>query len=103
VEQAVMAHSKGWATVHVDPVNRDHPLFSSLEEFLAQEVARTQGATSFHDLRIVGRDDPCFVVFDLVTDDGSGETPVQALRAAVQERFPAVSKVVIAVEPRFVY
>lgn len=103
VEQAVMAHSKGWATVHVDPINRAHPLYSDVEGFLAQEVPRTEGATSFHDLRIVGRDAPCFVVFDLVTEDGVGDGPAQVLQAAVQGRFPAVAKVVVTVEPRFVY
>lgn len=103
VERGITDRLGGWATVHVDPVNRDHPLYPAMEEFLAREVARTPGAASFHDLRIVGREDPWYVLFDLATDGEPAAEAAARLRAAVRQRFPEVAKVVINVESRFVY
>ena len=67
VEQALMAELPGWATVHVDPVNGDHPLYHQVEAYLERRVPEIGSAAGFHDLRIVGRGDPCFVIFDLAT------------------------------------
>lgn len=103
VEQALMAELPGWATVHVDPVNRDHPLYDDVEAFLEERVPQVGSAAGFHDLRIVGREDPCFVVFDLATGVPPQPAAVKRLKADVRQRFPTVAKVVVNVEPRYVY
>ncbi len=102
VEETVMEALPGWATVHVDPVNRDHPLYDDVERFLEETVAAVPGAQSFHDLRIVGREAPCFVIFDLMADQRDASA-AGSIRDAVLGRFPDVDKVVINVEPRYVY
>ncbi len=102
VEEKVMEALPGWATVHVDPVNRDHPLYDAVERFLEEIVAEVAGAESFHDLRIVGREKPCFVIFDLMAAPG-GVRAAQKIREAVLARFPEVDKVVVNLEPRYVY
>jgi len=54
VESALVARFGGWAVVHVDPVNRRHPLFAEVSSFLRETVPAIPGAEGFHDLRIVG-------------------------------------------------
>jgi len=103
VEQALMADLPGWATVHVDPVNRDHPLYDQVERFLERRVSEIGVAAGFHDLRIVGRDQPCFVIFDLASGVQPEPSAVKQLRADLKREFPAVAKVVVNVEPRYVY
>jgi len=103
VEQALMAELPGWATVHVDPVNRDHPLYDRVEAFLERRVPEIGTAAGFHDLRIVGRAEPCFVIFDLATGVQPEPSAVMQLRADLKREFPAVANVVVNVEPRYVY
>lgn len=100
VENAVAAQMGGWVTVHVDPVDRDHPLYPDLEAFLEEQVQRTPGTAGFCDLRIVGRRNPCFVLFELAAEDDSSRQSAARLRAALLERFPEVRKVDINVRSR---
>lgn len=103
VEQALGDALPGWATVHVDPVNRDHPLYDAIEAFLEQHVPSLGAVAGFHDLRIVGREAPCFVIFDVATGAPPAPGAVQELTGALQRRFPGVAKVQVNVEPRYVY
>jgi len=102
VEGAITTELGGWATVHVDPVDRDHPLYHELEGFITQEVRRVEGA-SVHDLRVVGREAPCFVIFELAASEEPRAEQIVQLRQAVMARFPAVAKVVVNLEPRYVF
>lgn len=103
VESAINERFKGWSVVHVDPVNRHHPLYSEVHSFLAETVPGLAGAESFHDLRIVGSARPCYVIFDLKAEGHHASTIASHLRGAVQERFPSVAKVVVNVKPRCMY
>jgi len=103
VEGAINERFKGWAVVHVDPVNRTHPLYDDVREFLQESVPAIPHAEGFHDLRIVGGDDPCYVIFDLKAEAHHAATVAEKLRSAVSGRFPSVAKVVVNVEPRYVY
>jgi len=103
VEQNLNERFGGWAVVHVDPVNRDHPLYPEVEAFLRQTVREIPGAQGFHDLRIVGATDPLYVIFDLKHEGADVERVVGRLREGILSRFRQVAKVVVNVEPRYVY
>lgn len=103
VEEAVMARFGGWAVVHVDPVDRAHPLYQPLARFLTERLGSGEEAPSFHDLRIVGREEPCYVIFDLKTTPEEGPHWQAQLGREIKERFPQVAKVMINLEPRYVY
>lgn len=103
VERTLMTELPGWATVHVDPVNRDHPLYGDVEGFLERRVPELGSAAGFHDLRIVGREDPCFVIFDLAAGVAPDPGSLRQLESDLRQRFPTVAKVVVNVEPSYVY
>jgi cation diffusion facilitator family transporter len=103
VENKLTEKFGGSAVVHVDPVDRDHPLYPQVHSFLADKVARLAGGASYHDLRIVGSPSPCFVIFDLKANADASGMLADELREAVAAQFPAVAGVVVNVEPRYVY
>ena len=103
VEEALVSALHCRATVHVDPVDRQHPLYAPVAAFLAGELERLRAAVDVHDLRIVGRAERCFVIFDLASHGVPAEALVEALKQSVKARFAAVAKVIVNVEPRFVY
>ncbi len=103
VEEAVVARFGGWAVVHVDPVDRAHPLYGEVEEFLAERLGGGDAGATFHDLRIVGREAPCYVIFDLKVAPEKGPRLQGELVRDLKARFPQVAKVVINLEPRWVY
>jgi cation diffusion facilitator family transporter len=103
VEARLNARLGGWSVVHVDPVDRAHPLYLPVQEFLSREVPGLPGSPSFHDLRIVGSENPCYVIFDLKTESEPPPDLAERLVVQVVERFPTVAKVQVIVEPRYVY
>ena len=103
VEAALNERFGGWTVVHIDPVNRHHPLFEEVQAFLRQTVPEIPGVEGFHDLRIVGTEEPCYVIFDLKAEEGAGPAAAVRLRGAVAGRFPQVAKVVVNVAPGYVY
>jgi cation diffusion facilitator family transporter len=103
VEQKLNERLGGWSVVHVDPVDRFHPLYQPVSTFLEAEVPRLPGSPSFHDLRIVGTESPCYVIFDLKTEGDPQPDLAGRLADSVSVRFPAVAKVHVIVQPRYVY
>ncbi len=103
VEHLLADRLRAVAVVHVDPVDRNHPLYEPLSGFLGELTAAMDGVREFHDLRLVGGEHSCNVVFDLALEDADAETVVQRYREAILARFPQVKAVVIEVEPTLVY
>jgi cation diffusion facilitator family transporter len=103
VETAVNDRFHGSSVVHVDPVNRQHPLYPQVQSFLVEAVSGIHGAEGFHDLRIVGGEDPCYVIFDLKADARDAPAIASQLRGEVSKRFPEVARVVVNIEPGYVY
>jgi len=103
VEKRLNRRFSGWSVVHVDPVNREHPLYAEVQTYLDETLPAIPGVEEFHDLRIVGSDETPFVIFDLkvASDDAGGV--VDRVREVVAARFPTAAKVGINVEPRYVY
>ena len=103
VEEAVVAQCGGWTVVHVDPVDRSHPLYGEIEGFLAARLGGEEAAPSFHDLRIVGREAPCYVIFDLKAAPEDSSRLREELARELKAQFPQVAKVLVNLEPRWVY
>ena len=104
VEQQINERFGGWAVVHVDPVNRAHPLYPEVGAFLSSHLPTLDPEASFHDLRIVGgAGDPSYVIFDLKAEPGEQSRLAVRLRQDLLARFAGVAKVVVNIEPRYVY
>ena len=103
VERLLASRLRAIVVVHVDPVDRHHPLFGPLEDLLGRLTAAAGGSVSFHDLRLVGGRTGCNVVFDLAAEGTDPERVAGELRREILERFPEVNAVVIEVEPTLVY
>jgi cation diffusion facilitator family transporter len=54
VEEKVTARFPGHATVHADPINRDHPHYARIREIVVSVTAHYRSCFAFHDLRILG-------------------------------------------------
>ena len=91
------------AVVHVDPVDRSHPLYADVRTFLEETVVRIPGANGFHDLRIVGSERRPFILFDLSAEGDEAEAVADRVREAVERRYPQAGKVGINLRPRYVY
>lgn len=104
VEEGIKDRHGGWAVVHVDPVDRAHPLYDEVEAELSGGLGEIGGEIDLHDLRIVGRTDPCYVIFDLAAEDPAHAREAgRVLRRRLRARFPEVAKVVVNIDPRFLY
>ncbi len=105
-EAAVAERLGGHCTVHMDPLNREHPLYAPVAEAVAEMVRDEPGIESFHDLRMMGQADHSKAVFDVVLSPDRDEQErldaVAHLRRRFRERFPKLPLVVNA-EPRYAY
>jgi hypothetical protein len=73
VEKRLNGLFSGWSVVHVDPVNRDHPLYAEVQAYLDETLPAIPGVEEFHDLRIVGSDETPFVIFDLKVESDDAD------------------------------
>jgi cation diffusion facilitator family transporter len=103
VEERLNERFRAWTVVHVDPVNRQHPLYPEIDAFLRETLPALGGQSSYHDLRIVGSAAHPFVLLDLKVEGGEAAAAADVLRRAVVQRFPVVAKVGISLEPTYVY
>lgn len=102
-EDAVEQQLEWRAVAHIDPVDRSHPLFEKLNEFLNDYISNTKGLVDFHDLRAEGKDAPFRISFDLVTDMETPRTEYDSIyeqvSLAVQQRFSGqINHVEIGIE-----
>jgi len=103
VENRLNARFADWSVVHIDPVNRGHPLYGEILQFLAETLPTVPGVEGFHDLRIVGTGEKPYVIFDLKVEGADPHMVAREVRAAVARRFPSAAKVGINLEPKYVY
>lgn len=89
----------GWrAIAHVDPVDRTHPFFEEMNQFLHRFIAEDEQLVDVHDLRTDGAAEPYSVSFDLVTDLETDRKQygaicsrcVEAMKSAFSERLDQV-------------
>lgn len=103
VEKLVAERVGAVVVVHVDPVDRNHPLYAPVEAFLAEITSDGPGIREFHDLRIVGGEQACNVVFDIALEGVDAAGAKERLGRALKARFPQVVGVAIEVEPTLAF
>ena len=103
VEKLVAERVGAVVVVHVDPVDRNHPLYAPVEAFLAEITSDAPGIREFHDLRIVGGEQACNVVFDIALEGVDTAGAKERLSRALKARFPQVVGVAIEVEPTLAF
>lgn len=89
--------------VHMDPVDRAHPLYRAMAAHLDEIRGGMEGFRQYHDLRISGTPEQCTVAFDAVLDGRDRADLEAAIREAVRGRFPQVGEVLIKVETTLAY
>jgi cation diffusion facilitator family transporter len=105
-EEAVVARVGGHCTIHMDPLNLDHPRYQPVAEAIAEFVQAEPAVEAFHDLRMMGHDRYSKAVFDVVLspdcDELERKDAIAHLKRRFKERFP---KLLLAVntEPRYAY
>ncbi|MFZ5754818.1 MAG: cation transporter dimerization domain-containing protein, partial [Bacillota bacterium] len=79
-------------TIHMDPVNVDSEELMRMQEEVAQILQEFPQVQSFHDFRIVGKNEKENLIFDVVVKSGMSKEEEKELRKAitrkVQEKHP---------------
>ena len=107
VEADIVKQLGGMVVIHVDPINRDHPLYGPIEKAIAELVGADPRIHKFHDLRIVGcAGQKCNVLFDIVfeqdIDDKEGATIARHISSKLRRRFPRC-RFIIKPDPKYAY
>ena len=107
VEAAIGQLMGAMVTVHIDPINKEHPRYEAIARALQDIVGRDERVSSFHDLRIVGASvDKCKVVFDISLEQSADERKTGEIARDIDENFTnefPEMKTVIKVEPKYAY
>ncbi len=106
VEEAIAKRLKARVIAHIDPINKDHPLYEDVSQVIKEIVSEDSRISSFHDLRIVGTSPgKSKAVFNIVleedVDDQESYDINRSTREKLLERFPEM-KVIVKAEPKFV-
>lgn len=105
VERAVERESGCKAIVHVDPVDRTHPMYARAKECLKEVVAVDSRIVRFHDLRVSGDgisfDLSVDVVVNISIHESAFEGIAAEVRSLVVKKLVGVKDVSIVVEPAY--
>jgi len=93
--------------VHIDPINKDHPLYDVVAQAIKEIIDKDKRVNNFHELRIVGcKKNKCNVVFDIALEVSADEQEtydiIRSIRRKFKNKFPEM-KTVIKAEPKFAY
>ena len=107
IEAKIVLTRGGMAVIHIDPINKNHPQYEAISAAIQVIVNEDARVTSFHELRIVGRDvDKCNAVFDIAlaedTDEQEQYDIVNSIREKLVRSFPEMGAVIKA-EPKYAY
>jgi divalent metal cation (Fe/Co/Zn/Cd) transporter len=104
VEAQVAQSGHGSVCVHVDPVDRDHPAYATVQAAVAEVVAGDRDLCSFHDLRLVGGLERFTAVLDLKCEPGHADLAQiqRRIEEAIQAHYPRAT-VVVELEPIYSY
>ncbi len=90
------------AVIHVDPINRDYEHYGEIEKKLIKITETDNRILSFHDLRVVGKDDRINLVFDVVVTQGIKPEKYNQLKKHIstelKNTFPFIRATVITIE-----
>jgi len=94
----------GSVVVHVDPIDRSHPLYDRICDFIEGFVSADPDLQSFHDLRLVKEKQTLKVLLDIGVGPGCTHTDEvrDRLAASIQAAFPQ-TRAEIEIEPQYAY
>jgi cation diffusion facilitator family transporter len=105
VEKIVEGESGCKAIVHVDPVDRTHPMYARVKECLREIVTKDSRLVRFHDLRVTGRGDAFDLSVDVVVGISIQEDAYDEIAAEVKtliaKYFSGVHNVSVVIEPAY--
>ena len=93
------------ATIHCDPLNKDHKDYGKIKDFMDNEVKSNESLDSYHDLRIVGSEKHSKVIFDLSFEKKISEKEMKAIRKEIMRKIWDTFKTParIKIEEKFKY
>jgi len=102
VEKAVEHLAGGKAVVHVDPVDRSHPLYQKVETALLTLVAERDDIEGFHDLRLTGTGDSLRIEVDVTasveTDAAVRKSVAEIVREYLHDHIDRRADLLVVVE-----
>ena len=105
VERVVEHESGCKAIVHVDPVDRTHPMYAKVKESLKEIVAKDSRIVRFHDLRVMGRGGMFDLSVDVVVDISIAENLYDEIAAEVKgllfQSMSDLRNVSVVIEPAY--
>ena len=105
VERVVERESGCKAIVHVDPVDRTHPMYARVKECLKEIVAKDSRIVRFHDLRVMGRVGMFDLSVDVVVSIRIAENSYDEIAAEVKELLfqymSGLQNVSVVIEPAY--
>lgn len=102
VEEIIAKKLRAQVVAHIDPINKDHPLYEETSRVISDIISKDQKVSSFHDLRIVGTDPGISkAVFNIVlegdVDAQERYDIIRSIREQFAQSFPKM-KIVIKAE-----
>jgi cation diffusion facilitator family transporter len=105
VERVVEREAGGKAIVHVDPVDRTHPMYSRVKECLKEIVTKDSRVVRFHDLRVTGKGEVFDLSVDVVVGISIQENSYAEIAAEVKvllfKHLDGVQNVSVVIEPAY--
>lgn len=102
VEQEVEQQTQCRAIVHVDPVDREHPLYTRVEEAIRDALSVEEHVLGFHDLRVKGEENRLEISVDIVVKLDMGrqlETDIESrIISALRKVLPGLRELKIVFE-----
>lgn len=95
VERALAERLGAVTVVHVDPVDRSHPLYPKVSRVLDEAVGEVEGLKEYHDLRIVCGETYCNVVLEVVVQGRSPDQVAAEVRHRIHTQVPEVQEVIV--------
>ena len=105
VERTVQHDLGCKAIVHVDPVDRRHPMYARAKECLRDVVAKDSRLVRFHDLRVTGGGDAFDLSVDIVVNIRIQESAYEKIetdvKSLIKKSMSGVQNVNIVIEPSY--
>ena len=105
VERVVQHESGCKAIVHVDPVDRTHPMYARTKECLRGIVTKDSRIVRFHDLRVTGGDKAFDLSVDVVVgisiEESAYDEIASEVKALLVESLADVRNVSVVIEPAY--
>ncbi len=107
IEDAIGATTNGIAVVHIDPVNKNHPGYSTISDIITSTIQKDERIDSFYDLKIIGENiETASILFDIIISNNVPETDnhavITALSVEMKAVFPGI-RIRIKANPKFSY